>query len=271
MFEWLTAGLKRLHTLLYMLPVRKEFKFGKGFHIGRHTRLWAPISIWLKKVCHIPVSHELIHQYVLENKAYVGDLYRHLRCQKQRRKRYASYSRHGQLLDRISIDEWPATVDLHYRIGNWELDNIIGEGHKQAIVSLTDRKSRYTLTQKVKRKKTSCASKAIFSLLSTIYDQVHTLNSVNRKELADHKNIADQLNAKFFFAHPYTLWVRRLNGNTNGLICQHFPKSGDFTTINQVEINKITDKLNNRLRKCLSIKTPNQVFLGINPSVALAS
>ncbi|MEW7973478.1 MAG: IS30 family transposase [Candidatus Thiodiazotropha endolucinida] len=271
MFEWLSAGLKRLQTLLYMHPVRKELKFGKGFHIGRHTRLWAPISIWLKKACHIAVSHELIHQYVIENKAYVGDLYSHLRRQKQRRKRYGRYSRHGQLLDWISIDESPAAVDLRCRIGNWELDNIIGKGYKQAIVSLTERKSRYTLTQKVKRKKTSCVSKAIISLLSTISDQVHTLNSYNRKEFADHKNIADKLNAKFFIAHPYTSWVRSLNENTNGLICQQFQKSRDFTTINQVEINKITDKLNKRPRKCLSIKTPNQVFLGINPSVALAS
>ena len=182
-----------------------------------------------------------------------------------------SNSRRGQLIDRISIDERPAIVDLRSRIGDWELDTIIGKGHKQAIVSLTERKSRYTLIQKVKRKTASCVSKAIISLLSPISDQVHTLTSDNGKEFADHKNIADELNAKFFFAHPYASWERGLNENTNGLIRQYFPKSRDFTTITQEEINQVMDKLNNRPRKCLGIKTPNQVFLGINPSVALAS
>ena len=33
----------------------------------------------------------------------------------------------------------------------------------------------------------------------------------------------------------------------------------------------IMDRLNNRPRKCLGFKTPNQLFSGINPPVALAS
>lgn len=217
---------------------------------------WSPeqISLWLKKECHISVSHEWIYQYILQDKAYGGDLHRHLRCQKQRRKRYGSYSRRGQLIDRISIDERPAVVDLRSRIGDWELDTIIGKGHKQAIVSLTERKSRYTLIQKVKRKTASCISKAIISLLSPIYDQVHTLTSDNGKESADHKNIAEQLKAKFFFAHPYASWERGLNENTNSLIRQYFPKNRDFTTITQVEINKVMDKLNNVQGNALAYK-----------------
>jgi len=80
---------------------------------------------------------------------------------------------------------------------------------------------------------------------------VHTLTSDNGKE----------------FAHPYASWERGLNENTNGLIRQYFPKKRDFKTITQKEINRVMDKLNNRPRKCLAIKTPNQVFLGFNPQV----
>lgn len=234
---------------------------------------WSPeqISLWLKSEKDIAISHEWIYQYILQDKTYGGDLYRHLRCQKQRRKRYGSYNRRGQLIDRVSIDERPAVVDLRSRIGDWELDTIIGKGHKQAIVSLTERKSRYTLIQKVKRKTAQCVTNAIINLLSPISNQVHTLTSDNGKEFAGHKSIADKLNAKFYFAHPYASWERGLNENTNGLIRQYFPKSRDFTTITQKEINRAMHKLNNRPRKCLGIKTPNQVFLGINPPVALVS
>jgi len=72
-------------------------------------------------------------------------------------------------------------------------------------------------------------------------------------------------------AHPYASWERGLNENTNGLIRQYLPKSRDYKIITQKEINQVMNKLNNRPRKCLGIKTPNQVFLGINPPVALAS
>lgn len=234
---------------------------------------WSPeqINLWLKAKYTVSISHEWIYHYILQNKANGGDLYRHLRCQKKRRKRYGSYNRRGQLIDRVSIEERPAIVDKRSRLGDWELDTIIGKGHQQAIVSLTERKSRYTLIQKVKRKTAQCVSDTIIKLLSPFVEFVHTLTSDNGKEFAEHKKIASKLNAKFYFAHPYASWERGLNENTNGLIRQYFPKGRDFTTITQKEINRVMNKLNNRPRKCLGIKTPNQVFLGINPSVALAT
>ncbi|MFC1684686.1 IS30 family transposase [Pseudomonadota bacterium] len=234
---------------------------------------WSPeqISLWLADEKAIQISHEWIYRYVLQNKSLGGNLHRHLRCQKQRRKRYGSYSRRGQLINRISIDERPAVVETRSRLGDWELDTIIGKGHKQAIVSLTERKSRLTLIHKVERKTANNVTQAILSMLKPIAHRVHTLTSDNGKEFAGHETIAKTLKAKFFFAHPYASWERGLNENTNGLIRQYFPKHRDFTTITQTEINQVMDKLNNRPRKCLGIKTPNQVFFGINPPVALAS
>ena len=234
---------------------------------------WSPeqISLWMSSVKGIQISHEWIYQYILQNKTIGGDLHCHLRCQKQRRKRYGSYSRRGQLKYRVSIDQRPAIVETRSRLGDWELDTIIGKGHKQAIVSLTERKSRLTLIHKVERKTADNVTRAILRMLKPIADHVHTLTSDNGKEFAGHEMIAKKLAAQFFFAHPYSSWERGLNENTNGLIRQYFPKHRDFTTITQGEINQAMDKLNNRPRKCLGIKTPNQVFFGINPPVALAS
>lgn len=234
---------------------------------------WSPvqISLWLKIERSTRISHEWIYQYILRDKLSGGKLYHHLRCQRQRRKRYGTYNRRGQLVNRISIDERPAIVETRHRIGDWELDTIIGKGHKQAIVSLTERKSRLTLIRKVERKTADKVSKAIIHLLKPLAHRVHTLTSDNGKEFALHETIAKQLKAKFYFAHPYASWERGLNENTNGLIRQYFPKKHMFTTITQKQIDRVMDKLNNRPRKCLGFKTPNQVFFGINPSVALVS
>jgi transposase, IS30 family len=198
-------------------------------------------------------------------------LYHHLRCQKQRRKRYGSYSRRGQLINRVSIDERTAIVDTCSRLGDWELDNIIGKVHKQSIVSLTERKSRLTLIKKVSWKTADNVADAIINLLKPIACRVHTMTSDNGKEFARHETIAKALKAKFYFAHPYDSWQRGLNENTNGLIRQYFPKDCDFTMITEKQINHVMDRLNNRPRKCLGIKTPNQVFFGIDPHVALAT
>jgi IS30 family transposase len=234
---------------------------------------WSPeqISLWLKTVSGIRISHEWICQYILKDKAGGGDLYTHLRCKKVRRKRYGSYSRRGQIVGRVSIDECPEIVDSRFRIGDCELDTIIGKGHKQDIVSLIERKTRFTLIQKVERKTAQCVTNAIINLLSPYSEYVITMTSDNGKEFADHKTIASKLDADFFFAHPYASWERGLNENTNGLIRQYIPKGRDLKTVTQKEISQIMYKLNNRPRKCLGMKTPNQVFLGINPPVALAS
>lgn len=234
---------------------------------------WSPeqISLWLAEQKALTISHEWIYQHVLQDKAHDGTLYRHLRCQKARKKRYGAYDRRGQLRNRVSIEERPKLVEDRTRLGDWELDTIIGKGRRQALVSLTERTSRLALIAKVPNKEAEGVTRAILNLLAPLAEHVHTLTADNGKEFAQHEAIAEALTADFYFAHPYASWERGLNENTNGLIRQYFPKSCDFTTITQKDLDHVMHKLNNRPRKCLGMKTPNQVCFGINPSVALAS
>ena len=85
----------------------------------------------------------------------------HLGSKKQPRKRYGSTTHRGQLVDRVSIDKRSAIVDTRSQIGDWELDTIIGRGHKPALVSMTERRSRLTLMAKVKPKNAALVSWSI--------------------------------------------------------------------------------------------------------------
>ena len=96
-----------------------------------------------------------------------------------------------------------------------------------------------------------------------------TITSDNGREFARHELISMQLDTEFFFAHPYASWKRGLNENTNGLVRQYFPKNIDFHTITDSMLQKVMDKLNNRPRKTLGYKTPNQLFFGLKSDVAL--
>ena len=89
---------------------------------------------------------------------------------------------------------------------------------------------------------------------------VFTITSDNGFEFAYHEKISNQLNAEFYFAHPYSSWERGLNENTNGLIRQYFKKGSDFNNITEQDLQVIMDKLNNRPRKTLGYKTPNEIF-----------
>lgn len=206
------------------------------------------------------ISPETVYQRVYADKRAGGLLWKNLRCQKQRKKRYGKMDRRGIIPNRLSIDDRPAIVETRSRIGDWEADTIIGKNHRQAIVSLVERKTGFTLIRKVERKTAQAVSRAMTALLKPYRNKVHTVTSDNGREFAGHEEIAATLQADFYFAHPYSSWERGTNENTNGLIRQYFPKNRDFTTITQQEIDTAMERLNNRPRKRLGYLTPNQVF-----------
>ena len=188
-------------------------------------------------------------------------LWKNLSSQKLRKKHYGKVERRGTISNRISIDDRAAIVETCSWISDWEADTVIGKNHRQAIVSIVERKTGFTLIQKVERKTALAVSQAMIGLLKPHRKKVHTITSDNGKEFAGHEEIASKLKADFYFAHPYSSWERGTNENTNGLIRQYFPKNRDFTTITQQEINMAMERLNNRPRKRLGYQTPSQVFI----------
>ena len=234
---------------------------------------WSPEQIhgWMKENLNISISHEWIYQYIYQDKQKGGNLHSYLRCKKIYKTRGGAKDGRGQIKNRISIDDRPSVVEERSRIGDWEADTIIGKGHKQAIVSLTERKSGLALCMKVERKTKAAVERACTKLLYPIKDKVHTITSDNGKEFANHESISKVLECGFYFAHIYSAWERGTNENTNGLIRQYFPKNRDFRTITDAEMVLAMNKLNNRPRKRLGFKTPNQVFFEKELTVALAT
>lgn len=217
---------------------------------------WSPEQI----SGHVNISPETVYQRVYADKQSGGLLWKNLRCQKKRRKRYGKLERRGQIPNRLFIEDRPAIVNERKRIGDWEADTIIGKNHRQAIVSIVERKTGLTLIRKVERKTSKEVSQAMIGLLKPYKNKVRTITSDNGREFAGHEEVAKKLKADFYFAHPYASWERGTNENTNGLIRQYFPKNRDFTTITQQEIKLVMERLNNRPRKRLGYRSPNQVF-----------
>ena len=212
------------------------------------------VSNWVKEHNHIEISHEWIYQYVWRDKRCKGLLYKHLRRKKKYRKRSGNRDNRGKIPNRIGIEERPDIVDRRERIGDWEVDTIIGKGRKGAMVTLVDRKSRFLRIGLVTRRTKDAVADTIISLLAGL--PVHTITCDNGKEFADHEKIALALEAEVYFAHPYASWERGTNENTNGLIRQYFPKDMYFANLSTPDIAFVENRLNSRPRKCLSFAQP---------------
>jgi IS30 family transposase len=233
---------------------------------------WSPQQICgrLRLAQQPSVSHEWIYLHIYDDKRRGGTLHRHLRSQKKQRKRYSGYLRRGQIPHRISIAQRPQIVARKGRYGDWEADTIVGARHKGGILSVVERKSKLTRLRKLATKAAAEMKDNTIALLAPLAAQVHTITVDNGKEFSEHQLIAAGLGARIYFAHPYASWERGLNENTNGLVRQYFPKKYEFARITDQDLQQVEDLLNNRPRKTLGYRTPNEVFFK-QRSVALPS
>lgn len=248
---------------------RKKIKFTKEVECFVRQKLlikWSPEQIagYAKRHKVFNISHERIYQFVVEDKQNNGELYKNLRHGNKRyRRKYGSGKRHGVIKDKICIDQRPEIINNKLRLGDWEIDTILGYNRSQAIVTVAERVSKKLVAQKIPHHGALVTAQAAIRSLDKYKDFVHSITADNGVEFAEHKRISTALEATFYFAHPYSSWERGLNENTNGLLRQYLPKKSDFDQICDHELKRVVEEINDRPRKTLGYKTPNEVFLAL--------
>lgn len=258
--------------------VKKHFtRSVQGYVVDKlANHQWSPEQIVGRaKLEGVPmVSHERIYQFIWKDKANGGELYKHLRTgSKKYRKRYATKSSRGHIPGKVNIGQRPEIVELKSRVGDMESDLIIGKGHKGALLTIVDRYSGMVLVENVGGKRKDAVKKATINALAPFKQHVHTITNDNGKEFAEHVAIAKKLDCKVFFANPYASWERGLSEYTNKLLRQYFPKEIQLDGVTQKQIGHAVKMLNNRPRKKLGYRTPNEVFykfINQNTNLALA-
>jgi IS30 family transposase len=257
---------------------RKRRKFTEKVknHVVKHLteEQWSPEQIVgdARKRGIEMVSCERIYQFIREDKRTGGTLWKHCRHQLKHRKRPVG-GKQVIIPDKVSIDERPAVVNEKKRLGDWEIDTIVGPDNNGAIITVTERLTGFLLMKKLpKGKNAKALAKILYYMLLPYKQFVHSITSDNGTEFYEHKWIAKMLNANYYFAHPYSSWERGLNEYTNGLVRQYVPKKEEFTKYNEKDIENFQHKINRRPRKLLNFETPKKkFFLLINKKVAFDS
>jgi IS30 family transposase len=215
------------------------------------------ISGWLLEEKEELLSHETIYLHIWADKAAGGDLYTELRRRgKAYQPRGKSQAGRGHIKNRVSIDERPKIVEKKERIGDWEIDLVIGKGHSGALVTIVDRATSFTVSKRINNKMAQTVTDVTIELLKPFKGAVLTITADNGKEFAYHEQMTKALGAAVYFADPYCSWQRGLNENTNGLLRQYWPKKTDFKKVSAREVKKVILQLNKRPRKKLGFKTP---------------
>jgi IS30 family transposase len=205
------------------------------------------------------VCPKTIYEFIAQDKADGGSLHKYRR-HKRYRQRTGKPDPRGQIRNRVGIEERPEIVEQKTRIGDWEADTVIGKGHKGVLVTLSERVSKINLVAHVPSKHAEVVTQAMIEMLTPYREHLHTITFDNGKEFAFHERVAEALDVKTYFARPYHSWERGLNENHNGLIRQYLPKGQPLDKVTKEQVIEIQTRLNQRPRKLLDYKTPEEVY-----------
>jgi IS30 family transposase len=211
------------------------------------------------------ISYESIYKHIYThpqgqiNKKLIALLPYHKSRRRSIKKRN---KRMGRIKEAVSIDFRPQHVEDRQEIGHWEGDLIIGVKQLSAIATIVERKIRYTYIIKLKDRKSRTVRKGLAKELNQLNSNFRkTFTYDNGLEMAEHKELTKQTGMRVYFAHPYSAWERGTNENTNGLIRRYFPKGTNFNKVTEAQLKVVQDKLNNRPRKILGYKTPDELMV----------
>jgi IS30 family transposase len=212
------------------------------------------------------ISHETVYRslFVQSRGVLKRELAQHLRTGRTLRQagstgKKTDRKRNG-IVDAISIRARPPEVEDRAVPGHWEGDLLSGSAHS-AIVTLVERKSRFTLLAKLDGRDSSTVVAAIKRQLRKLPSELKKSLTWDRgMELARHKDFSIATSVDVYFCDPQSPWQRGTNENTNGLLRQYFPDRTDLTVFSQAELNKVARQLNERPRKTLDFRTPAEIF-----------
>ena len=211
------------------------------------------------------VSHETIYAWVYSDEwAYKREkLYQYLRFGRRRRRKWCSRrASRDKIPNRVSIHERPEEVKQRTVFGHFEADSVIYP-NKYVISTLNELTTGLVRFTKLQRKTAALTAIAHANQLKDFNNQglpTLTLTLDNGIEHMEHGHISKVTGVNIYFADPYCSSQRGANENVNGLLRGFLPKRHDISNLTQQELDDIADELNNRPRKRLGYKTPNEVY-----------
>lgn len=208
------------------------------------------------------VSHETIYQWIYQGEGRWKGLYHHLR--KAHPKRYRKKGRTPQkthIPERISIQARPRIINERHRFGDWETDTMQFSKQHAGLSVQYERRSMLARVHKVANKSAEETEDAVRQSIESLPASLwKSITWDNGGEGTCHVRLRRDYDLDTYFCDPDASWQKGGVENLNGLIRQYFPRATDLATITDETVHAIQEMLNNRPRKKLQWKTPNEII-----------
>ena len=236
---------------------------------------WSPEQIAGRLKSHPPpslngqtISYEAIYQFIYEVEPW---LYHRLRYKRyDRQKHFSRKARRVSIPEKVSIHERPEIINKRYEIGHFETDTMICRGKKEALSVQYERLIQLVRIHKVQGFNAPETKEALKQTIWSLPDNfVKSLTFDNGSEGAKHNELKREFNLKTYFCDAYAPWQKGGVENMNSRLRQYLPRKINLENITNNQLYEIQEKLNNRPRKGLGYKTPNEKLTEFVQSGAL--
>jgi len=153
-----------------------------------------------------------------------------------------------------------AIVARRERMGDWEMDTMLGTGSRDAVLILVERRTGKVRLGKLADRTARGVRQRAIQLLRQERRRVWTLTADNGPAFQQYAGIEEAIGAEVYFAPPYQAWERGTCENTIGLVRQYLPKGMNLASVTQSDCADIERQLNRRPRKRLGHRTPEECY-----------
>ncbi len=250
------AYVNRLYAKKNLKKIRCDDELEKYIRKKTKEKRSPELISWRrnKKNKWIRISTPTIYKYIYSRFAY--DLLEYLYSNKSwRRKRWSNKNKDNHIKDRIFIDDRPKEIWLLTEFGHREADLIVWpKWTKEVLLTIIEKKGRRKIAKKLPNKEAINVELVLKNRIKKLW--IKSITFDNWLEFANHH----KLGIPTYFSNPYHSREKAQIERCNREYRRYFPKWTIRKKISQKEIDKVTNKLNNKPMKVLDFSTPNEIL-----------
>jgi len=248
---------RRAKTQSMKINLNLDMKFFIIKELKRKDKMMSPKSIADKwnKDNNTKITHTSIYSW-LETGIWNEYKFHLLYKQKWYKKKKAG-AKEPRIKYRIPIEQRPDYINNRTEAWHFEADLIVSKKwYKGALLTLIDRKTRYSKIFKLKNKK----SKNIMNLIAWVKEKlwIKSVTFDNWMEFAKHY-LLNFIWIDTYFCNAYASWEKWWVENLNRIIRRFLPKKTIIDHVSEQKIRSINNIIINTPREILGFVSPNQV------------
>ena len=213
------------------------------------------------------ISHESIYRFIYAQIARTKN-YRWRRYLPRAKSKRGLRARRGRsavnfIESRVSIAERPSEATDRIIPGHWEADLMLFSKHRQAVLAVHERTSRFVFAVRRPNKAADPIARHLVRLFAALPPKLRrSVTFDNGTEFARHRRL-HRLAIETYFCDPHAPWQKGGIENAIGRMRRLIPRTTNLGGLSERRFNALIAAYNHTPRKCLDYRTPAEAFFKV--------